>query len=134
MKRLVKDKPFYELWCQKAVAVVDPRNSNKFRIGVTVSYRYDLYLVSHPELAGQYITNDVYENPTTKKREVTHVQEISLQQLNDIITVSNKTKIKHHTGQKLLPQVTPELAMKAAHSHIPLIAPEDDVFFVSQFN
>lgn len=134
MKRLASDKTFYELWCQKAVAVVDPRNSNKFRIGVTVSYRYDLYLMSNPSIAGQYITNDIYENPTTKKREVTHIQEISLQQLNDIITVSNKTKIKNKTGQKLLPQVTDEMAMKAAHNHQPLIRPEDDVFFVSQLN
>lgn len=119
-----------ELWCEKAVAVVNPRNSKDVKIGVTLRYRFDLNALPHWEVAGEYLTNDIYENPTTKERGVSHVQVIPLQTLNDIIAVSNRTKLKYHTQQRLLDPFTVERALEYAHNNRALISPEDDVFFV----
>lgn len=127
---LAKIEKDQELWCVKAIAVVNPRNSNDVKIGVTLRYRFDLNALTNWTKAGEYLTNDVFENPTTKERGVSHVQEITLQTLNDIITVSNQTKLKYHTQQKLLNPFTVERALEYAHHNRALISPEDDVFFV----
>ena len=119
-----------ELWLYQATAMVSPRDPKKALIGAVIRYRFDVKIMSDWVHAGEFVTNDVYKNPTTGEQGVNHVQPLSLQYLNDIITVSNQTKINNRTGQKLLTPFTEEQVMEYAHQNRELISPEDAAFFV----
>lgn len=120
-----------ELYLEAAFGVQDPNDPNGVLIGILVKKRLDVNLLSDPIHAGEYITNDVIENPTTKKKYISHVQFVSLQTLNDIIECSNDTKKDGHTGQQLTPTFTVAQVKACIQNNIPLITMSDDVAFVA---
>lgn len=116
------------------MAVVSPRNANEAQIGAIFRWRFDLNVINDWVHAGEFLTNDVFVNPTTKERSVSHVQIIPLQMLNDIISVTNKTKINNRTKQRLLNPFTKEQILQYAHANKALVSPDDNMFFVGELS
>ena len=119
-----------EVYVEHCVATIDPRNPKNALIGIVLRERADLNLLSDPMHAGEYIQNKIIVNPTTKEQIVSHIQQIDLQTLNDIIECSNETKLANHTGQRILKKFTPQTLLEYAHKNQPLITLNDEVAFV----
>lgn len=92
-------------------------------ISAIARVRTDVNLKDHPDIAGQFITNQVIADPRTGQPRVIHSQMITLDELNDYLSLNNYGKPGHK------PLITRQVAYSAAKNNQLLVRKEDNIHF-----